>query len=134
MGYLILRVSKERDGRDTADLFSMRYRLGEPLLVDIARLAGRHGCAVHSVIGCRRGSEWPWTVFAYTSKRRDGFGRSGSSIQAWHARPIICSRCRGTGRLYRDGVTTKACSEKGCRGTGRIHQGGRTALQKGDPG
>jgi hypothetical protein len=50
-GYLVLRVSRQRNGRDVADLFSARYPLGEPTFVDVRKHALRHGYDVAPVIG-----------------------------------------------------------------------------------
>ncbi len=91
-GYLVIRVSKERNGRDTADLFTGPLQLGEPRFLEVQALARKHGYDVAPVIGkitaeFRR--EWPWTITAYTSRRKDGVGRCGSSLQGWFAKPFV---------------------------------------------
>jgi hypothetical protein len=131
-GYLVLRVSKERNGRDTADLFTGPAQLGEPTFLEVQKLARKHGYDVAPIIGRYRTEpvrkEWPWTITAYTSREKSGMGRCGSSLQGWLAQPILCTYCGGTGivkgtPVLHYGTPVHMCRAKGCRGTGRIHQG-----------
>lgn len=134
-GYLVLRVSKERNGRDTADLFTGPAQLGEPTFLEVQKLALKHGYDVAPIIGRYRTEpvrkEWPWTITAYTSRDRKGYGRCGSSLQGWLAKPLTCAACGGTGIIKGTpfgtasspgGIPVHKCRAKGCCGTGRIHQ------------
>jgi len=130
-GYLVIRVSKERGGRDTADLFTGHAQLGEPTFLEVQKLARKHGYDITGVIGSHTAEfrkEWPWTITSYSSRDKGGRGRCGSSLQGWFAKPIPCASCGGTGIIkgtpvLHYGTPAHKCRAKGCRGTGRIHAG-----------
>lgn len=96
--------------------YAMSAPVGDRTVVErIGRLAGRHGYEVRlahrKTFEERR--EWPLTLFAYTSNRADGRGRTGSQAYSFPAKIINCRSC--TGRGSHEGTGT--C--KWCRGTGR---------------
>src|SRR5262245_32392886 len=112
-GFLILTVSA---GEVLYKTLAVASALGDPGFEKVSRIAQRFGYAVKSD-GHRRSpqerEEWPLTVRAYTSFRRDGRGRSGSSLWSYPAKALPCGRCRGRG--YTGGDRLSAC--KTCNGS-----------------
>jgi len=120
MGWLILRVSK--DGREPFDEHARRHALAEPTFADAQTFARKHGYELLLPVGIKsaKRAEWPLSAHVYTSRRRDGVGRSGSSLYTYPARIVPCPVCFGLTFLYDE---CKDCYR--CRGTGRDFRGSR---------
>lgn len=76
MAWLIVRVFHDRRGVNIADILKRRAPLGDPKASDVAALVAEYTDAeVHTSCGPTLCREWPWSVVAYTSRRKDGIGR-----------------------------------------------------------
>ena len=82
MAWLIVRVFDDRQGINTTDILKRPgARLGDPNVSDVASLvADCTGIEVHTSLSPTLRREWPWSVVAYTSRRKDGIGRVGLHI------------------------------------------------------
>lgn len=85
MAWLILRVYDDRQGRNLVQIAKMPAKLGSPSLADIEELATVCKIEVSDGPATRKG--WPWSVIAYTSRSKDGIGRSGGMPMRLPARP-----------------------------------------------
>lgn len=93
MAWLIVRVCDDRQGKNTIDLFKQRSKLCTPTTEDVAHVAERFGVEVHTTFPKpATHKEWPWSVVAYTSRSRDGIGRSGGQFIHLPAKPKPRSR------------------------------------------
>jgi hypothetical protein len=77
MAWLIVRVFDDRQGINTTDILKRPgVRLGDPNASDVAALVAEYTDAeVHTSFEPTLRREWPWSVVAYTSRRKDGIGR-----------------------------------------------------------
>lgn len=76
MSWLIVRVFHDRQGITVADILKRRAPPGDPKASDVAALVAECTDAeVHTSLEPTLRREWPWSVVAYTSRRRDGIGR-----------------------------------------------------------
>lgn len=76
MAWLIVRVFHDRQGVNMADILKRRAPLGDPKASDVAELVAQCTDAeVHTSLKPTLRRDWPWSVVAYTSRRRDGIGR-----------------------------------------------------------
>ena len=87
MAWLIIRVCNDRQWKNTTDILKRRSKLCTPHPRDVAELAERFGVEVNTNGGLVPVREWPWSVVAYTSRRKDGIGRSGGQFTSLAARP-----------------------------------------------
>lgn len=87
MAWLIIRVCGDRQGKNTFNVLRGRSKLCTPKRSDVARLAEKFGVEAHIDGGIASHKEWPWSVVAYTSRSRDGIGRSGGQYVSLMARP-----------------------------------------------
>lgn len=87
MAWLIIRVCDDRQGRHTVEVLKKRSKLGDPKTSDVAQLAAKHGVEVHASFKPPPRKEGPWSIVAYTSRSRDGIGRSGGQYVSLAARP-----------------------------------------------
>lgn len=118
MGYLIVRLSTQRDGKGPGPLLAKRAKLFEPAFFEVEKQARKLGVEIRSPVGEYDRALWPWTIVAYTSFRKDGVGRSGSSLLSFAAKPIPCEACikhPGWDRSY-GYLERKACRR--CKGKG----------------
>lgn len=108
MGFLVMNVEEKT--------YAVAAPVGDRTVIGrIGRLATRHGYEMrfeHRKTFAER-REWPLTIFAYTSNRADGMGRSGSQAYSFPARQVPCLSCSGRGSHEGTGTC------KWCRGTGR---------------
>ncbi len=86
MAWLIIRVCDDRQGKHTVDVLRKRSKLCDPKTSDIAQLAEKHGVEVHISFRAPPRKEWPWSIVAYTSRSKDGIGRSGGQYVSLAAR------------------------------------------------
>ena len=96
MGYLIVRVNPAAatdSGSDDTPLAQMSVRapLGDHTITGdgwerLTALLSKHGYEVRPEFGSYNPKDWPFTAVAYTSKSKDGFGRSGSSLYRFPCR------------------------------------------------
>lgn len=121
-GFLVLSISALSDalGEVHYRTLSVASALGDPGFERASKVAARFGYALKSD-GHRRSrqdrEEWPLTIRVYTSFRRDGRGRSGSSLWTYPAKRLACGRCQGRGRARGTETPCKTCSGSGMRGT-----------------
>ena len=87
MAWLIIRVCDDRQGKNTVDVLRKRSKLCDPKTSDVAQLAEKHGIEVHVSFRPAPRKEGPWSVVAYTSRSREGIGRSGGQYVSLAARP-----------------------------------------------
>lgn len=80
MAWLIIRVCNDRRGKNTADILKCQSKLGTPHPQDVAALADKSGIEVNTDGGTPSLRQWPWSVVAYTSRRKEGIGRVGTHI------------------------------------------------------
>jgi hypothetical protein len=127
MGFLIVRVTPRNDPHEEIATFAARSALGEPRYSAVRTVARRNGYDIQSVlttyqVGPEERAHWPLSIIAYTSRNREGVGRTGSSIQSYQARIIPCEKCHGRGDIGFLGGTLRFTMPKrcrACRGTGR---------------
>src|SRR5262245_16201243 len=83
--------------------------IGEPKAIQVEHLARKHGFEIKLdgyVRSFEERRQWPLRLRSYTSHNRDGYGRSGSSIQSYPARVIPCPKCKGHGtRGYQGSIS-----------------------------
>jgi hypothetical protein len=96
MAYLIIRVEhvddmckKEKDRQPPVLEISKRSRLGDMPYDLVNALLNKKGYELGPIVGqLTPRDEWPFTAVCYTSFRKDGVGRSGSTLQRWPVRKL----------------------------------------------
>lgn len=92
MAYWIMRIEPadkfgpERAVMPIVEQISVRAALREPSIQETADVLARHGYELGPIVGTARAGEWPLTAYIYTSMRKDGLGRSASTLRRWPVR------------------------------------------------
>jgi hypothetical protein len=120
VAFLVIRISENPDGKDTAARLVQRSRYGDPTWREVLLLAFKHGYALSSSRYPSK-QKWPLTATAYKSPNREGEGRAGSQYQVFRARRLPserppCPFCAGTGDCK-----NKVCPH--CEGDGKLRPG-----------
>jgi hypothetical protein len=94
MAYLIIRLQGAEDERMSEEerpepilRLNKRCKITGYVDWEAAReMLVKHGYELASPLGRHPMTEWPFTAVCYVSKRKDGYGRSGSQLYRWAVR------------------------------------------------
>lgn len=96
MAYTIVRIepvgnvtaADEKDREPDIAYLHKRSRFGDPPIAFVRALCARNGFDIEMGIGPGSWpvSEWPFIAYVYTSRRKDGHGRCGSTLYRWPCR------------------------------------------------
>lgn len=93
MAWHIIRIEpaendtrRERDALPICEQIAVRGTLRDIPVDRLEAVLLARGYELGPIVGLTPASEWPLTAYIYTSVRRDGVGRSGSTLRRWPVR------------------------------------------------